>query len=404
MCFLAFCKKKLGFTLISLLLLRKRSCKGFTLIELLVVIAILAVLSVIGFAVFRGLTASARDSRRKADIDALAKAYEIRKDSTGYLALVNDNFSTGKKPEDPDSAKGQYFNWLASDKSGFKVCASLEANSNNVCNTPALNCYCKLSSQGAINTSSAPDTTNSTQYFVGYGGSSSASPCDPNGTLFAGLVGYWKMDNNANDSVGSNNGTWVGTGAYVAGVPTNPQFNNAGNFNGINNYVVTGVNSIFSIQTAGTVSFWARPTSALGGLHAVLAKRGPDWVNLDYIVFWYNQKFYGSIANGATSLSYSGPSTAVLPLDDWYLITFTWNTASQTASIYLNENLAQSVNTVIVPTTNNSSVTIGRDNLYNDYYFTGQLDDIRIYNRALSGGFSGSEISNLYNSGNGCIY
>ena len=50
---------------------------GFTLIELLVVIAIIAILSVVGVVVFKGVTTSARDAQRKADLGAIYKALEI---------------------------------------------------------------------------------------------------------------------------------------------------------------------------------------------------------------------------------------------------------------------------------------------------------------------------------------
>lgn len=47
---------------------------GFTLIELLVVITIIAILSVMGMAVYGGLQKNARDAKRRTDLDAIAKA------------------------------------------------------------------------------------------------------------------------------------------------------------------------------------------------------------------------------------------------------------------------------------------------------------------------------------------
>lgn len=58
--------------------------KGFTLIELLVVIAIIGILATFIVASFSSAQQRARDSRRKADLDALKKALELAKaDSTG---------------------------------------------------------------------------------------------------------------------------------------------------------------------------------------------------------------------------------------------------------------------------------------------------------------------------------
>ena len=50
--------------------------KGFTLVELLVAISIVAVLAIVGLAVYSGLQKGARDSVRKAEIRSIAQALE----------------------------------------------------------------------------------------------------------------------------------------------------------------------------------------------------------------------------------------------------------------------------------------------------------------------------------------
>jgi len=58
--------------------------RGFTLIELLVVIAIIGILASFAIASFTSAQAKGRDSRRKADLDAMKKALELYKtDTTG---------------------------------------------------------------------------------------------------------------------------------------------------------------------------------------------------------------------------------------------------------------------------------------------------------------------------------
>ena len=67
--------------------------RGFTLIELLVVISIIGILAAFIVASFTSAQQKARDSRRKADLDALKKALELQKsDSTGAKYY---NSSTG---------------------------------------------------------------------------------------------------------------------------------------------------------------------------------------------------------------------------------------------------------------------------------------------------------------------
>src|SRR3990167_4751352 len=58
--------------------------RGFTLIELLVVIAIIGILATFVIASFSSAQGRGRDSRRKADLDAVKKALELAKaDCTG---------------------------------------------------------------------------------------------------------------------------------------------------------------------------------------------------------------------------------------------------------------------------------------------------------------------------------
>ena len=56
--------------------------KGFTLIELLVVIAIIGILASFAIASFNSARLKGRDSRRKADFDALVKALELSRSNS----------------------------------------------------------------------------------------------------------------------------------------------------------------------------------------------------------------------------------------------------------------------------------------------------------------------------------
>ena len=76
---------------------------GFTLVELLVVVSIIAILSVIGMAIFTGIQPRARDTGRKADLKAISSAMEVGyNESTGrYSSLADSMFSSLKIPTDP---------------------------------------------------------------------------------------------------------------------------------------------------------------------------------------------------------------------------------------------------------------------------------------------------------------
>lgn len=70
----------------------KRS-SGFTLVELMVVITIIAILSVVGVTVFSGVQKSARDAKRRADLDAIRLALEQYKTTNNTYPAACQLFS-----------------------------------------------------------------------------------------------------------------------------------------------------------------------------------------------------------------------------------------------------------------------------------------------------------------------
>lgn len=88
--------------------------KGFTLVELLVVVSIIAILSVIGLAVYTNVQKNTRDGIRRVEINNLAKSVESTKDPTvSNYTYTSTNFSADyptNKPRDPskDTTKPFY--------------------------------------------------------------------------------------------------------------------------------------------------------------------------------------------------------------------------------------------------------------------------------------------------------
>ncbi|MBI2600065.1 type II secretion system protein [Candidatus Daviesbacteria bacterium] len=79
--------------------------KGFTLIELLIIVSLITILSVIGMTVFGNMQKAPRDTRRKADINAIAKVLEVNRVTTGYPALSGTFFTSGNIPFDPQESR-----------------------------------------------------------------------------------------------------------------------------------------------------------------------------------------------------------------------------------------------------------------------------------------------------------
>ena len=87
-----------------------RNPHGFTLIELLVVITIIAILAVIGLAIFSGVQARARNAKRRQDVVAIGKAMEVNKGSTAayYPIIVGSWFAGGNVPQEGTGGVSQY--------------------------------------------------------------------------------------------------------------------------------------------------------------------------------------------------------------------------------------------------------------------------------------------------------
>lgn len=114
--------------------------KGFTLIELLVVISIIGILLALSIFGLQGARESARDSKRKADLELIRSGIEIYKaDCNAYPSSLGtslmgsgspsscDGTYIAKVPEDQLSPTRSYRYW--SDGTTYEICTSLEDGS-----------------------------------------------------------------------------------------------------------------------------------------------------------------------------------------------------------------------------------------------------------------------------------
>lgn len=109
--------------------------KGFTLVELLVVMTIIAILSVIGLAMYEGAQSQARDAKRRQEIDAIAAALEQRYNSStfSYPTALDDKWFQGGGipiPPDPD----EIYTGLDDIGPSYIICANLENKNGNSSN------------------------------------------------------------------------------------------------------------------------------------------------------------------------------------------------------------------------------------------------------------------------------
>jgi len=216
--------------------------------------------------------------------------------------------------------------------------------------------------------------------------------------LTNGLVAYYPFNGNANDASGNGNNGIV----YGATLATD-RFGNSNSayyFNGTNNYITAAITNLPSGAAARTLTAWVNRARSVPEDESMLSAIGYGANNADSqfgIGFGYGDGV--TVWAGYNDFDPPNPPIAV-PLSNWCFIAVTYSNLSVSFTvngITYNSNYAEALNTynngklfvgVMSVDGNQPSVPAGSW----DEWFTGSIDDIRIYNRALAG----SEVQQLY--------
>ncbi len=228
-----------------------------------------------------------------------------------------------------------------------------------------------------------------------YSFQSSIANC-PNlsGSLLQGLVGYWPFCGNALDESGNNNHGTV-NGATL----TTDRFGNANSaftFNGTSNKIQIEDADILDLSNNYSLSGWYHTFSATQLEQAILGKGGlTDGTGYQLIVntnppnpglsFGFNNSVG---INGGAGIPVT-PSN----LSGWHLLTGTYDGLA--AKIYLDGVLMNTITITYTLPNSNRPLLFGNETNSLTRFFNGKLDDIAIWNRALSQ----QEITQLYNQG-----
>lgn len=196
-----------------------------------------------------------------------------------------------------------------------------------------------------------------------------------------GMISYWKFDENtgrmAFDSVDHNIGTIYGA-TWVSGI-----VNSALSFDGINDYVKIPDSDNLDITGDLTIEAWVNTSqTGLGWIFSNCLEVSPhDGFTLEL----YNGKarFYSQNSDLF--------SASVINTGTWKHIAVTLS--GTTATIYV-DGVLDSSGTVNTPNVNTVDQTIGASYALS-YFFQGLIDEVAIYNRALTA----SEIQQHYQNG-----
>lgn len=207
--------------------------------------------------------------------------------------------------------------------------------------------------------------------------------------LASGLVAYYPFNGSADDEAGNNDGIVNGATLSV------DRYGNSGkayNFDG-NDYIeIPNATSLNLNYT--TLSFWVNAKSSTEVVSYLITKGWDFEQNYGIYVNNGNKGIEMQGRVGGNWLgAYSPPNT--LTLNQWNHVTGVFD--GNKFTIYINglkstENAATGLLTV-----NNQNLFLGRNSTINSgsaYWLNGSLDDVRIYNRALSE----AEIQAIYNA------
>ena len=191
------------------------------------------------------------------------------------------------------------------------------------------------------------------------------------GSLTDGLIAYYPFDGDVQDKALDNDGTDNTSAGFVSG-----KMGKAKDFDGDDDVSVPV--SIGRLITDNiTLSAWVKVDVSDNGYGPIFGARnsggGREFyqsVNADPANGWY---LYGNIGGSTYDFDKS------IPTDEWHLITMTYEGSTVKmycdGSLYGSKNLASSISSF-------SEAYVGYDG--NGKYFDGSLDDVRIYDRALS--------------------
>ncbi len=204
----------------------------------------------------------------------------------------------------------------------------------------------------------------------------------------SGLVAYWSADetqgniwHNVNTESGLTNSTNQGTWTANATVNyTTGKIGNAGMFNGVSDYVNAGNDASLNITNVITIEARINVRN-VSTLWQGLVSKGVGGQNGYRIALGSGQRLYVEINNNALY------SNTVLSNGVWYYVVATANGTN--ISIYVN-GIGNSMASTTLPGVSSNNLSIG----YLGTYFNGSIDEVRIYNRALSA----SEIATQYNT------
>ena len=228
---------------------------------------------------------------------------------------------------------------------------------------------------------------------------------DQTGTIIStpptsGMVAWWKGENNTLDSVGTNNGTWVGTTSYASG-----EVGQAFNFNGAS-YVRVADSPSLRFTNTMTVEAWIYLNTFSGAnSREIVSKIGGPNLNQGAFTLSVDSVtrkpyFIVAAADGSGASGIATSSTAITT-NQWIHIAGVCD--GSVVRIYVNGQLTGTTPWTRGIFPGNNPLAIGctiQDFSVLTSFFNGRIDEVSLYKNPLSA----SEIQAIYKAGSAGKY
>lgn len=204
------------------------------------------------------------------------------------------------------------------------------------------------------------------------------------------LVAYWKFDETsgtsaADSSGGGINGTHQNSPTISTDVPT-VNFTNARSlsFDGTNDYVSLPSTSSTNLTGVVTVAAWIK-LSATGLDQKIIGNQNEVSGGYKLSVFTNNKvEFEVRDASNASAVNRLVSGGTTLTTGVWYHVAGVYDDSANFLATYVNGVLDRSMSTSLVLSTSGDA-QIGKEPYTTAGYFSGNIDDLRLYRRVLSG-------------------
>jgi hypothetical protein len=206
-----------------------------------------------------------------------------------------------------------------------------------------------------------------------------------------GLVAAYGFDENTGTAVAdasgnANNGT-AANATWAAG-----KFGSALSFNGTSSRVIVPDSNTLDLTRASTLEAWVLPAALSGWATVALKERAGGMI---YSLYANNG---GNVPVGQiwTGAEQDAPGTAKLTLNTWTHLAATWD--GTTLRLYVNGTQTGSVAAGAVLAASTGAFSIGGNAIWGEY-FRGLIDEVRVYDRALSASEIQTDLQRAVSSG-----